>query len=172
MSRVVGIKYDNPKLIATGLEILKLVKESPYSKMLPEKRYLELFPLYQDFAIAHPVVFKTIVHDFKFNKAAFNKYMRIYTTSQINPENHAKLGANYLMFIEEATLVHPSRQQLCRYRQDCLETMQKDLEKVQSIEKEEREKYKKREEERLEENKQELFEYFKKLHDERAASSS
>ncbi len=163
-------KFNEKLLISTCNKIKGLVNTEPYRSMIPATKYAEVFPLYQEFAIAHPVVFKTIIYDNKFTQKAFNKYMRLYRNTQISPENHTKLGGKYMMFLAEAeserTGSHVSRQKLTQYGQECEDIMTKDLERLKNIEKEEREKYKKNEEERLENNRKELLEYFQSLQEE------
>ena len=153
------------RLITTANTILALVNKNAYKNLTFAERYDNILPLYQEFATLHPVVFKTILTDFKFNKIAFNRYYRLYTkvVGAIPKEEHARLGANYLMFLEEAYTKHPDQKKLRQYRSECLEVMQKDIKNIKDIEEDERNKYKQREAELLEEKRQELFKMFTQL---------
>jgi len=158
---------DDKILIRQFNNIRKLSISGPYKKLTARQRYKSLFNLYPELAQAHPVVFKLVTEEHKFNVVAFKKYMRLYRKNDIKPEIMPELGSTYMMYLEEENLKRhnkrPNRADLYKYKRDCMKIMKDDMKKLTDLQKEERDNYKKREEERLERNRAELKEFFKKL---------
>jgi hypothetical protein len=161
-------KVDNVvELINLCKKLMTICNSFPYSTMDPRERYQELYEINKVFAQSHPVVYKMITEERKYNTQAFKKYLTKYNKTMITPEKQPELGSYYMMYLEMFRNKNKGHnmKEFFRYKADCQKQMEDDMERVKNIQKEEGDKYDKKEEERLEENKRELFQFFAKLNE-------